>query len=44
MLYPQQGTREGAMKGSDRAKRTLSVRNGGAVDDDGPRDSVYGGM
>lgn len=37
--------REGAMKGSERAKRTLSVRNGGAGDaDDMPRDSVYGGM
>jgi hypothetical protein len=33
------------MKGSERAKRTLSVRNGGAVDgDEPPRDSVYGGM
>ena len=36
--------RDGAMKGSDRARRTLSVRNGGAVDDETPRDSVYGGM
>jgi len=43
--YGQLSSREGAMKGSDRAKRTLSVRNGGAVDgDDAPRDSVYGGM
>lgn len=38
------GGRDGAMKGSERAKRTLSVRNGGAIDEEGPRDSVYGGM
>lgn len=48
-LYPQQQQqshgRDGNVRVAERAKRTLSVRNGGAVlDDDAPRDSVYGGM
>ena len=43
-LQQQNSSREIPMKGSERAKRTLSVRNGGAVDDETPRDSVYGGM
>lgn len=45
LLYTNNGAqRDNAMKGSDRARRTLSVRNGGAVDEDAPRDSVYGGI
>lgn len=53
--YGQHPLREGAMPGSERAKRTLSVRNGGLNEYNDPkyndpnagehvRDSIYGGM
>jgi hypothetical protein len=36
--------RQPGMDSQTRARRTLSVRNGGLDDPEGVRDSVYGGM
>ena len=41
---PPEARGEGVVSGKERARRTLSVRNGGLDGEDVSRSSIYGGM